>query len=307
MADHSSTRTAYIKEVTPGVTPATPVFKILRATRAGGLRTNKETAESEEIREDGNLAALIQTGQAVSGPYPFELSYGLLDDWLESVMCGTWSTNQLRNGRVVNSYTVEETRRIGTNSFSRFTNVMASQLDLEVTAKQKITGTLQLMGVRETLAAAIVTGATYGSASTEPIMSAGASVGAITFPGLPAGGKIRSFKLSIANGLRDQPYIGSLYSDGFGLGQVKVTGEAEVYFSDQAIYNASLQHTAGLVSLILGSAANKKYKFDVGQAQIGDGEIVAGGNTDDIMARMPFTGVFDSSTSATLSVARAVT
>lgn len=152
----SDVRVAFIAESTYGTTPATPTFQIMRAT-SGGLSTSKVTVKSEEIRQDQNVIDLIQTGQDVAGSYPIELSYGSFDTLIEAVLGGTWTTNVLRNGVNVRSFTFEEMIELGTtDTFRRFTGCMVNSMSLAFSAREKVTGSFGIMGRQEALATAII-------------------------------------------------------------------------------------------------------------------------------------------------------
>ncbi|TDR90294.1 phage tail tube protein [Enterovirga rhinocerotis] len=305
-ADHALTRIAYVAESAWGVTPATPTLKTLRTTRASGLRTNKATVESDELRADRNVADLIQVSQRASGEYPVEMSYGSFDDWLAAVLCGSWATNILKNGILRTSFTVEETREMGaTDSFSRFTGAMLNTFSLDLRPAAKVEGSFGLMAQKETLATAIVTGATYTPASTEQIMNSSSHVASLTIPNVTSP-KVMSLSLNVDNGMRERPVVGSLYSEEFGLGRCRVTGQMELYFSDPAIYQAVLDHGSGALSFTIGADANKKYTFNLPKVRFGDGNIPAGGNDDDVMITVPFTAIFDATAQATIVVTRAV-
>lgn len=305
-ADYSTGRTAYVVEAAYGVTPATPAFKTWRTTQIGSLRTNKQTTTSDEIRADRNVPDLIQTAQSVSGSYPVEMSYGAHDDWLEGALFGTWATNVLKNGTTVKSFTVEETVQLASgSSFSRFPGITVDQFDLSLAAGQKVTGSFGLKGQKEILDTAIVTGATYTAAATEPIMNATANVASLVVPNATTT-KIKSLSFSVKNNLRDRQYIGSLYGDQPGAGRCEVTGQIEAYFTEQSLYAAVLSHGGGALSFMLGSTANKKYTFSLPKIIFGDGEKVAGGSSDDIIARIPFQAVLDSVSGCSIQITRAV-
>ena len=95
MTSTSETRLAYIAETAWGTTPTTPAFTNARFT-GESLTPDLQTVVSNEIRPDRNVTDLIQVGQSAGGDVNFELSYGAFDDWLESVMYNTWSTNVLK-------------------------------------------------------------------------------------------------------------------------------------------------------------------------------------------------------------------
>jgi hypothetical protein len=305
IASGSGRQIAYIAETVFGTTPATPTFKVLRAT-GGALRTNKSTVVSDEIRSDRNVSEEIQVGQDVTGSYNFELSYGTLDDFLEAALCGTWATNVLKNGTTQRSFTIEERIDIGAGafSFSRFDGVAVNAMALDIASRAIITGSVDLMGQNETLASAIVTGATYTAANTKAIQNSTASIGALTIAGAAA--KIRSLSLRVDNNMRARPLVGSLYTDSFGLGRADITGTFQAYFEDNTLYQSVLNHGGGAISLTVGTVANEKYTILLPAVQFTNGERQPGGVSDDVMVSIPFRARYDSATGASIQITRAV-
>ncbi len=303
-ASGSGTRIAYIAESAFGTTPATPAFKVLRTT-GGGIRTTKQTGTSNEIRADRNVVDEFQTGQDVSGQYPIELSYGTLDDLLEGLFQEAWATNVLKNGVAPKSFTLEETLELGaTDSFSRFTGVMVNTLSLAIASRAAITGQIGFMGVQETLATAIISGATYTAANTKAVMNASNHVAALTVAsGTP---KVRSVNLEITNNLRTRPVVGSLYSQEFGSGRFEVTGTLEAYFESNALYQSVLDHGGGELSMTLGSVTNEKYTLLLPKIIFTNGERRVGGNDEDVMVNIPFRAVYDGTEACTAKITRAV-
>ena len=97
---------SYILESTFGTTPSSPGFTPIRHTGTT-MGLTKEALESEELREDRQIAHFRHGNKSVSGDINFELSYGGLDALLEAVMCGTWATDVLKAGTTRRSFTLE--------------------------------------------------------------------------------------------------------------------------------------------------------------------------------------------------------
>lgn len=305
-ASGSGRRVAYIAEPTFGATPATPTFKTLRIT-GGGPRTNKTTGTSDEISADRNVRDEFLLGKDTAGAYNFELTYGSLDDILEGVMFGSWATNVLKNGITPKSFTIEETLELGvTDSFSRFTGCMISSLSLAIAARAVVTGSVNVMAKQETPDTAIVAGATYTAANTNPISTASANVASLTVSGLTTQPKVRSLSLEMNNNLRTRPIVGDIYSQEFGSGRFELKGTLECYFENNELYQAVLDHGTAALTFTVGNTAGSKYTFLVPKLRFANGERRPGGNNDDVMVSIPFTGLLDATEACTLKITRAV-
>lgn len=306
IASGSGARVAYVAESTPGTTPATPTFKVLRTT-GGGLSATKSVAVSEEIRQDRNVADEILTGVDAGGSYNFELSYGSFDDILESALSGTWTTNVLKNGLTRKYFTFEETLETGaTDSFFRFPMSAVNGFSLDITARERITGSFDVFSQQETNATAIITGATYTAANTKDVMSASNSVGTLTISGVTSP-KVRRLSLQTTNNFRRRPVVANLYSEEYGDGRFEATGTLEIYFEDTALAATVLAHGTAALTATIGHVTAEKYTLSMPKIRFGDGAHRIGGNNDDIMMSVPFRAVYDSGIAASLQITRAVT
>lgn len=303
-ASGSEVRVAYVAETTFGTTPATPSFKTARVT-TGGLRTNKTTGTSDERQADRNVRDEFLLGLGAGGNFGAELTYGTFDEWLEAVLCGTWTTNVLKNGSVRRSFTVEETLELGaTDSFSRFTGAVLGSANLSLTAREKAALTFDWLAQKETLATAIVAGATYAAPNTKGVMTASKSVAAFTV----AGGtpRVRSLTIAMANNLRERPEVGTVYSGEFGIGRCDVTGTIEAYFESNDLYQSVLDHGSGALSFTIGDVTAEKYTILLPKIRFGDGERRIGGNNDDVMVSIPFRAILDDTEACSIKITRAV-
>lgn len=305
-ANSSETRISYIAESSFATTPATPSFQNLRVT-GGGIRPTKNAAASNELRADRNTADYVMLGLGVTGSLPFELSYGTFDDFLAAALCGAWSTNIVKVGTTKQSFTIEETFELGTtDTFVRYIGVMVNTFSLDISANQIITGSMDLMGSQAATDDAIITGATYAAANSEPIMTASQSFANLDVNPSVSEPTIRRISLTINNNLRARPVVGSLYSAEFGFGQCEVSGQFEAYFENSDQLDAVLSHASGVLDFTLGQDANKHYTFRLAKAFLGDPQIQVGGNNDDVIATIPFRGVYQSGDASSIKITRAV-
>lgn len=75
MADANYSSIGFIPETSWGVTPTTPRLTALRIT-GEDLKHAKETIQSQEVRDDRQVADLVEVGVQAEGGVEFELSYG---------------------------------------------------------------------------------------------------------------------------------------------------------------------------------------------------------------------------------------
>lgn len=302
MTNSSETQLAYVAESVYGTTPSTPSFQIARMT-SESLNANIENITSDEIRADRNVADLIQVGSDAGGNVNFELSYGSFDDWLESVMFNSWASNVLKNGATQKSFTLEKLFETGTtDNYHRFVGAVANTMTLNIQAKQIVTGEFGFMAKGFSSAQSAITGATYTSANSNDVINAASNFANLSMTGVSSP-EITALTLSINNNLRQQPIIGSVQSKGIGTGRFEVTGELTAYFENKDLYELFINGTATDLSFTLGGSSSKKYQFDLGKIKFETGEVIAGGNDQDVMAKMTYTALYDG-TDNTLKITR---
>lgn len=308
IAEGSTSRLAYIAEATIGTTPATPTFKVLRHT-SEGIKAAKQTEVSNEVRADANVAQIADVGRSVAGPIAFELSYGTFDDFLEALLRSTWATNVLKNGITPKTFTFEKTFEQGaTDSYLRYRACRIDSMDLNLESKAIVKGSFGIVGIdNPTPTTAIISGATYTAANTNPVINASANVASLAFTGPSSSPKVKSLSLSIKSNLYANDEVGNIASNSHGLGRFEVTGSMQAYFENLDVYNALMNHDDVALSFTLGVTTLNKYTFALPKLKFMDSDGPAiPGNSQSVMMTVPFQGYYDGSSSATLTVTRAV-
>lgn len=292
MTDSSQTQVGYIEESAYGTTPATPAFQKTRYT-GESLNANRRTTRSNEISADRNLKDVVQVGSEAGGGIEFELSYGSFDDFLESVMFNAWATNVLKNGNTQKSFTFEKkfTPDAG-DQYHRFTGQVADTMSLAIAAGEIVTGSFGFLGKGSSTDQAIIAGATYVEPNTNDVINAATNFASLSMTGVTSP-EITELNLNITNNLRQQPVVGSVDSRGIGTGRFEVGGTLLAYFENEEMYDLFLAGTATDLSFQLGGASSKKYQFDLDKIKFESGEIVAGGNDQEVLASMAFVGLYE--------------
>ena len=96
MSSGAKVATAYIREVTPGVTPPGP-WKVLTRT-SFGVGPSYNTAENNEIGEDRMSQGTAQTTVDVAGDVGTKMRFGALDEFMASCFGKDWDNNVLTMG-----------------------------------------------------------------------------------------------------------------------------------------------------------------------------------------------------------------
>jgi hypothetical protein len=194
----------------------------------------------------------------------FELSYGVFDPMIQSLMFSSWSSDVIKNGAGVGeSMTLE--RRIalpsGSYDYMRFVGCVVNQMSLDISAGEIITGRFDMMGKWGGRATSIITGATYTDSDDVAVMSAASQFGSLSMDGITGTPKIRSISIQMTNNIRQQDALGSVDAIGLAPGRFEATGSMEVYFENGNMFDAFLNHDDVALEFTLGSVTAEKYTF----------------------------------------------
>jgi len=289
---------AYVVESTFGTTPSTPVFTPIRHTGTT-IGLSKDSIESEELREDRQIANYRHGNKSVSGDINFELSYGSFDDILEAVLCGTWNTDVLKAGTTRRSYTIERHHQdIG--KYLRSTGCNFNTMSLSVAPNSMVTGSFGVIGKDFSVASVAVTGATYNTESvTAPfdsfsgsITEGGSSIAVVT-----------SLELNIENGMEALYVIGSSDTLQPSIGKSMVNGSITAYFEDSTLIDKFINETSSSLSFTLTDAAGNDYLFELPNVKYNSGNPEVGG-AGAVTVSLDFVALYDSGDASQIVITR---
>ena len=245
---------SYILESAFGTTPTSPGFTPIRHTGTT-MGLTKEAMESEELREDRQIAHFRHGNKSVSGDINFELSYGGLDALLEAVMCGTWATNVLKAGTTRRSFTLERHHQdIG--KYLRSTGCQFNAFSLSVAPNSMVTGSFGVIGKGFTTSASALGSSTYSAETTTAPFDS--FTGSITEGG-SAVAVITGLELSVDNGMEALYVVGSDETLEPSIGKSTVTGSITAYFEDTTLIDKFIAETASAIVFTLTDALGNDY------------------------------------------------
>lgn len=309
MADGSRHSMRLIPEVTYGVTPTTPVFDIIRHTGTT-LGLSKEALQSEEIRDDRQIADFRHGARQVGGDINIELSYGSFDKIFEALLGGTWAVDtpsagidQLKAGTTRRSFTVERyfgDIQSGDKPYHRFTGVEFNTLQLQINANAMITGTVGVVGKDMTTATAIIAGATYNPATTTSPLDS--FTGTLNEDGTPIA-VITEIQLNLDNGLDPRFVVGSKTTLRPSVGRSNVSGQVTAYFENSLLLDKFINETESDIEFTLPDGAGNLYTFKLPRIKYNGGQPDVQGEGP-ITLSMPFQALLDSSTGTNIIIER---
>jgi hypothetical protein len=107
----------------------------------------------------------------------------------------------------------------------------------------------------------------------------------------------------LEDALRTQPCIGQLENSGIGIGRIQVTGSLIAYFENRTFFERYLNFDTTALSFTATLGGNT-YLFDFPSFKFTGGEVVAGGNDQDVLASMEFTAKRDPTLDFTIGMNR---
>lgn len=275
-AMNSQASIAYIAEVVAGTTPATPAFTAVRAT-GEDLKVDRKFSPTGELDGRRGEKEHVLVASSGSGGFDFELSAGAFDWLFEAAMRNTFATNVLTDANTPTAYTLETRFEAGaTDVFKRLAGAECNSLALNFKSADKITGRAEFMARSGDFASAIVTGATYGAAPTNPIL-AGARMGTMTMGGGLTFDALVSASINLNNNLDPLPALGSFGPVGFGTGALQITGELAFYVdsTEADILTAYSAATATGLTLNAGTTAGQIIRFELPNIVLDDNDMAA--------------------------------
>ena len=289
---------SYVLETTFGTTPTNPSFTPIRHTGTT-LGLSKDSIESEELREDRQVAHYRHGNKSVTGDVNFELSYGGLDDLLQATLCGTWATNVLLAGTTRRSFTVERHHQdIG--KFLRSTGCQFNTMSLSVAPNSMVTGSFGVIGSGFSSSGTALTNATYSAESTTAPFDS--FTGAITEGG-SAIAIITALELNIDNGMEALYVVGSSDTLLPSIGKSMVTGSVTAYFENTTLMDKFVNETTSALQFTLTDAVGNDYIVLLPKVKYNSGNPEVSG-PGAITLTLDFVSLFNSASDKQIKITR---
>jgi hypothetical protein len=203
------------------------------------------------------------------------------------------------------SVTLEKIHELGTpDAYFRYRGCRLGTLNLTTTQRQIMTGSMTWQGLGETTDTAIISGATYTPANTNPIMAA-ADVATIAVYNANLTGSFfyTDLVIDLNNNLRVQGAIGQVEAAGIGYGRRNITGSLNAYFENLDLYNEAVANNDVGVAFNVSDGSNV-YNIVLPKCKFSTRQAFAGGNNQDILAALEFQAILDSTVGASIRIDR---
>lgn len=212
--------------------------------------------------------------------------------------------SMLRNGTTDKSFTIEKSFTDITK-FLTLPGMIPGEMALNVAANEFLGGSFNFLGK-----AALPLSATSNlaqppnAATTTRVMNAVSALSNLRIDNAAFTGLIESITLNSTLNLRGRSAVGVLGYASVGYGRYELSGDMSVYFEDGAMYNRYVNDTEAALSFQVDDVAGNTYIFSIPRFKFSAGEIVSGAINQDVMAKMTYQALMDSTTGCTFQIDR---
>lgn len=214
---------------------STDPWQTLRRT-GDSLTVGSDVQRSEQVISDRTRGDQKTTLITAGGSLEIEFSSGTFDDFLAAVLGNTWTTDtpvvgtdQLKNGTTAPKLEFLKSY-LDTDDHIKIGDAVVSEMSLNASAGQKVTGSITVMGSSHD-DAYDPTGDTFTDPTDTIIMDASNNLGSITIDGSAASGLcFTELSVTISGGFQTSQCIGNLYNDHFE-GSFDITGNMTLRLS----------------------------------------------------------------------------
>lgn len=208
---------------------------------------------------------------------------------------------QITNGVQLTTFNIEKSFLDLTNIFSLYTGMAINTMSLDVPVDGIVTGSFEFMGTREQSKASSG-GSGYEDAPTTIPMATVNDFDNLFEAEISI--SIMNFTLSLTNDLRSRLEAGTLGPASFGVGSIAVTGTLQVYLTSHALIDKYLNHVETSLAIALKDANGGGYVIDLPACRLTNGQRVAGGRNDDVIADCEWSAFMDGTEQKTIRIAR---
>lgn len=296
-------RLAYGMESTWGTTPTgVGASQFLRFTGVNSQNA-KQTVESAEIANSAEVADIIQVSQRGGLSFGSELSYGNLDDLLQSIFANAWASNVLSVGSTRKPISLER-QFTDIGRFWTYAGSLVSQLSVSFAIGRIITAsvTVNSKPLLEGGSSAFTGGSTVAAPSNsimDPIsyLQLAQEAGSGSIAGLT------EFTLNFSRPVVDLPQAATTAPLDLQNGQFVLSGSFSCYFADATYIAKHLSHVQSSLSFTLGGASNLKYNFLISKVRLTIPDIPNPGINQPLIQKVEFKA-FKDATNSTCKVTR---
>lgn len=319
-----SLQLAVVLEDTPGVTPATPAFDLVRITGEGLTFEPTSTQSNEMGGASRGIKDSILTGAQVTGDINFELAKSdAFELLLAAAVANNWGNDphalgigadEIYDYSILDTFTFEKRWKLDdtpTYSYHRFTGCMVNTMTITITPGEPITGSFGLVGNTLELDTAEVAGATYTPAGANPVMTAPLVTSIqlldpsndqpVTWL---ANSCFTNLEISINNNGRGIQCIGFLGTKETVLGRFECSISGSLYYANDEPLQALIDQTEFVMVVTCEDSLGNSYTFRFERVKFSTATVVATGTNEDVLVDFQLQALEDDAEPITVQITR---
>jgi hypothetical protein len=233
---------------------------------SSSLALTKDVFSSNEVRPDQQVADLRHGVKRAGGQINGELSKGTYDDFIAAALRSTWATNEVVNGVLKPSFTIEQVypdldtsevylgMRVGEMSVSMPPTGMAT-ITFGFQGKDMTTASLASSPVFATPTVATTTSTMSGVNGSMNIDGVGSTI-------------VTGLDFSLTNNLNSQPVVGSTTVPEIFYGRSIVTGNVSAFFDSVTLLNAFINESIVKLAVTLTGTDSTSLTFKMNKVKL---------------------------------------
>jgi len=303
-AQGSRSSLSYIVESTFGTTPSVDgisTFMTNLPFSTHSLNLTKERVQGNDIQSDRMPRFDRHGNRQAGGDIVVDLRDGDYDDFLESAMLNTWSSNVLKVGTTPKYFSIED-YAADIDQARLFTGMTVSSMGISLAPNQMVTTTFTMVGKDMTIGATELAQQAASGAAPFDAYSGDLSIGNVG--SLSASAIVTAVDFTLDNAFAPTFVIGDDSTPTLQYGRATVEGTFSAYFEDAALINRFLNETESALQVSVNdpTAANE-YTFLFPRIKINSADVGVGG-PESRMVECAFVGLYDTTEATNLKITR---
>ena len=296
---------SYVVESTFGTTPGTPALIQLPYTTQS-LNLSKERVTGTDIQPDRMLRVDRHGNRTAAGDIVADLRKGDYDAFLESAFMNTFSTNVLKIGSTIKSFSIEDAAT-DIAEFRLFKGMAVSSLAVSIRPNQMVTGTFSMVGKDMSISGSSVDPTKTASSGNAPFdaysgaLSIGDAGGSLTAAAIVTG-----IDFTINNALAPTFVVGASTTPQLEFGMATVEGTITAYYEDDSLINRFLNETETALQVVVDDpTGSSDYTWLFPRVKINGADVPVDNPTSRIIT-LPFVALYDSTEATNIKLTRSV-
>jgi hypothetical protein len=298
-AQGSRSSLSYIVEATFGTTPAGNFTNLPFSTHS--LNLTKDRVAGNDIQADRMPRVDRHGNRQVAGDIAVDLRDADYDDFLESALLNTFSTNVLKVGVTPKFFSIED-YAADIDQARVFTGCSVSSMAISLAPNQMVTTTFSMVGKDMTISGTQKTQDAASGAAPFDAYSGDIAIGNVASSSAVA--IVTGLDFTLNNSFAPTFVIGDDSAPSLEYGRAEIEGTITAYFEDAALITRFLNETQSELEVSVNDPTGANaYTFLFPRIKINSADVGVDGPTSRIIS-MSFVALYDATEGTNLKITR---